>query len=511
MDAELLDALGRAETYPHHPAQVERIETHVSEVFLAGDRVFKLKRAVDLGFLDFRSLAERERVCAEELRLNRRLAPDTYLGVTAVRRRDDGRIAVDDLDAPGSGTVLDWAVVMRRLPAERMLDRLLREAAVDNGQMRALAQLLAEFHATAASGPDIDAFGSLETIRGNAAENFAQTEDCPAISPRLREFLAARCMGFLDAQAGLFDRRVAEGRIRDGHGDLHAGNICLTEPRITIYDCLEFAPRFRCADVAADLAFLLMDLDLHGFRAFAGYLQHEYVERSGDRELPALMGFYKGYRAYVRGKVAAMQEDMARAAGYFHLAASYELGPVLVLCCGLPGCGKSTRARALAAPFEAAIENSDLMRKRQVGVRHDQSAGKELHAGAYSAAQSAEVYAELLAQARKHLRSGRSVVVDAGLRRAAERRGFLALARELGRPYVLVHVATPEAETRRRLTARSEAGGSESDAGIAVYEAVKETFEAPEELGSAHLVVDDGSRDAAACVRDVLDLLVAQA
>jgi hypothetical protein len=409
---------------------------------------------------------------------------------------------------------------MRRLPADRMLDVLLDNGDLDNDKIRALARTLADFHAGAPTGDGVDEFGALATVRANCEENFAQTRDATTISSTLHGFLRERAERFMAEHRQLFERRVDQGRIRDGHGDLHAGNICMTGAGIVIYDCLEFAPRFRCADVAADLAFLIMDLDLRRYRAFGQFLVREYSALSGDSELAALMPFYKGYRAYVRGKVTTMQlaqtageqrdELAATASRYFHLAASYELPPALVLCCGLPGSGKSWLAARIAQPFEAVVENSDLTRKRLAGIAPTVSAGTGLDRGSYGAEATRLTYQALLDAARGHLAAGRTVVVDAGYRAAEQRRPFYALAIEAGLPFVLVHVDSAEAVILSRLRQRAQESHVVSDAGERVYHAVKDRFESPTGFAPEQFVVDDGVGPAERATGLVIDRLIAQ-
>lgn len=273
-EAELIDALSRPTAYPHGPASVELVQTHLSLVFLAGDRVYKVKKPLDLGFVDYTTLERRRRFCDDEVRLNHRLAPGVYQGVVPITRDPDGRLRVD-----GDGETLEVAVEMLRLPRERMLDRLLAAGEIDNEQMNALAEMLALFHAEARTGEGVDEYGTPEAVAFNVRENFEQTEAFAAepgsagaagvgtITPTLHTFLRVAAERFLTSEHELLQRRLRGKRIRDGHGDLHAGNVCMTDEGIRIYDRIEFAPRFRCGDVACDLAFLAMDLDLEAIGA----------------------------------------------------------------------------------------------------------------------------------------------------------------------------------------------------------------------------------------------------
>ena len=495
-------------------AVVELVETHVSWVFLVGERVYKVKKALDLGFVDATQLDTRRAFCVDEVRLNAELAPGVHLGVVPIVRLGDehgGRLVVDPEDAHGAEAV-EYAVAMRRLPAQFMLERLLAENELDNSLVELVAQRLARFHAGALGGAGVDEHGTHAAVTRNVAENIDQTrcfadgtqdDDVQTLSPRLFAFLEDAQTRFLAENIALFEHRVACGRIRDGHGDLHASNICL-EPdtgapggrRLSIFDRIEFSARLRCGDVAADLAFLAMDLDRRGFRAFSAYLVHRYGELAGDAELNALLPFYKTYRAWVRGKVGSMraaqaepgsavrEHERARAAAHFHLAATYTLPPGLVLMTGLPASGKSTLARELGRALGATLHNSDMTRKRLVGLQATSHARADegLWTGLYGADVSDRTYAALLDAARADLVAGRSVVIDAAAPTHVRREPFAELARELGAPFVLAHVTCSPDVVAQRFAARAADRTEASDADAAVRAAMEARFEQPEAL-----------------------------
>lgn len=343
-----------------YPGRVERVETratHVSWLFFAGDRVYKVKKPVRFPFVDFSTPELRKHFCEEEVRLNRRLVQGVHLGVVPIVRGADGRHRIG-----GAGTTVEHAVLMRRLPAERMLDGLLEHGVLDNALLERLAGVLLAFHRAADAGPEVARHGSPEAVRRNVLGNLEELAafagaGAAALSPALHAFLLARARTFLDEHATLLARRVAEGRVRDGHGDLHAENVCaLEDGTFAIYDCIEFNPALRAGDVACDLAFLLMDLEQRGYPGFAGYLAHRYAEGAADLEFHTLLPFYKGYRACVRAKVALLGGDsgVARAARYLHLAAAYELAPPVILLAGegralAPELQRAFRARILDA------------------------------------------------------------------------------------------------------------------------------------------------------------------
>ncbi|MGH7400418.1 MAG: kinase, partial [Candidatus Rokuibacteriota bacterium] len=334
--ARLLDPA----VYPHPVDRVELIETHISWVLLAGDRVYKIKKPVELGFLDFTTLARRRRFCHDEVRLNRRLTSDIYLGVVEIK----GGARAPRLDGPGRA--IEVAVLMRRLPAERMLDRLVRAAAAPPALLDGIGTTVARFHAAADTGGEIDELGGIETIRRNWQENFAQTDAVgPELLPndtrrRVREYVAA----FLEREAGRFAARVAAGRSRDCHGDLQAQHVCCVEP-VQIFDCIEFNHRFRFGDVAGEIAFLAMDLERLGRPDLAIRFLNAYLEENGDYEAVPLLDFYRAYRAWVRAKVTAFQvaehpERVGEARTLFELAGRFvapHRRPRLVITTGVMG------------------------------------------------------------------------------------------------------------------------------------------------------------------------------
>lgn len=506
---ELADTLGTE----------RRIETHVSHLLFVAGRVLKLKKAVDLGFIDATTLARRLHFCEEEVRLNRRLAPDVYEGVAPVLRGEDGRLELGPCGARPAGAV-EWAVVMRELPAARMLSALVERGEVDAELLERLATLLADFHGRAEHGPEVDRYGELDGVAANVRGNFEALSGFPdaGVSAVLVERLRRRAEGFLADRADLFRRRVVEGRIRDGHGDLHAENICVLEDGIVAYDALEFSPALRCADVACDLAFLTMDLDRRGFPAFAADLARRYAVRTGDAELPELLPFYADYRALVRAKVAAFAGaaegagDELRAAkrrelrAYLHLACRRGLGPALICTCGLPASGKSTVGEHVARALDAAYHASDVRRKQLAGLAPDARVRPGVDRGLYSPESRARTYGSLLESAGEELATGRRVVVDATFARSADRAPFRALAAERRVPFFVLWVEADEAETRRRLAARAADPHAASDADIAVWERARARFEPPRELGPGELLrLVSGSRDLEEDVGELLE------
>lgn len=497
----LVQALLQPEVYPERPASVELAETHISHLFFTPRHVYKVKKAVNFGFLDFTTLEKRRYYCHQEVELNRRLSPQVYLGVVEVRLQG-GRYTVE-----GLGETVEYAVKMQRLPQERLLATLLRQGEVTSEDIRRLAVKIADFHAGAETRPSITRLGGIEAVRQNVEENFAQTRQYvgTCLSQDLFDDLEAYSQVFMAVREGLFWRREAQGCVRDCHGDLHTGQIFL-ENGISIIDCIEFNERFRYSDVAADLAFLAMDLDFYNRQDLSRFLVDTYVEASGDPGVRELMDFFKVYRAYVRGKVTAFRLDdsalegeerrrvVSQAQAYFHLAHSYAQPlprPALILVCGLTGAGKTTVAQELARRWGLAFISSDQVRKELAGIAATEHQYVPFGQGIYSPEFSQRTYQTMLQRATEELSQGSSVVLDATFRRAGERLQAVALARSLGVETWVVECVLEEGEVRRRLEERVRQGGSVSDSRWELYGPMQEQWESVEEVPpSRYLRVD---------------------
>jgi hypothetical protein len=326
----IVRALLESQAYPHKPHKIELVQTQMSFIFLTGEYVYKIKKSVNLGYLDYTTLEKRLFFCHQELELNRRLCPGAYLAVVPVVE-EKGRFRVEEQDK-----AIEYAVKMKQLPQDRMMDVLLPRGQVTQEMIAKVAEKLVSFHEKAETNQKIAAFGKLDVIRQNTDENFAQTEKYIGISITTEEYQHIKNYtdNFIDSNTSLFDKRVREGKIRDCHGDLHAAHVCFTDD-ICIYDCIEFNDRFRYSDVVSEIAFLAMDLDRYQQSGLSLHLVNTYVELSHDEELLKLLNFYKCYRAYVRGKVESFKLDdpyipeeekaklLTAARTYFQLAESY--------------------------------------------------------------------------------------------------------------------------------------------------------------------------------------------
>lgn len=502
--ANIIAALRQPAAYPDPVGAVEVIQTHISVVFLAGDYAYKLKKPVDFGFLDFTTPQRRLAACQAEVRLNRRLCAHTYLGVVEVRATPQGlRLGGAD------GRIVDYVVKMRRLPADRMLDALLPAGQVSGAMIDELAGVIARFHDRAERGPRIDCFGSPESIAGNWRENFEQTREfvgqtlAPASDARIRAWVSE----FQHEARPLFMRRVAEGRVRDCHGDLRLSAVCFRGPGdICVYDCIEFNDRFRYSDVAADVAFLAMDFDRHGRPDLGRRFVRQYVAASGDIELLAVVSFYQCYRAFVRAKVESFQttgpeipvEQRERAAERarraFVLADAYTTQtsrPRLMLMAGLSGTGKSALAARLAAGTGATVVASDVVRKALAGHTPTERLGGPYGSGIYGEEQTERTYAAMHDDARSLLDRGYDVILDATYARMRHRSAARDLAACVGASFICVECVVDAETVRRRLVAREADPGAISDADVAVWREQRTRFEPITELGPhEHIVVD---------------------
>ncbi len=481
---------------------VTRIETHASTVLLFQGGGYKIKKPVDYGFLDFSSPEKRRASAVLEVELNRPLAPGVYLGVLPIFR-EDGSWRVGD---PSEAAVPDdWALHMARLPAERMLERLLRDGAMGDDELEehldAIVRKLAAFHDQCQTGPEIDQYattegltkrilGNLDECRPFAGEPSDRPGDDPKQTPpipaRLLASLRERAQAFIRQEPALLERRIEQRRIREGHGDLHPGNICLTADGPVIYDRLEFCRAFRCADVAAEIAYLAMELDHAGRPQLADLFVRRYASETDDPDLNALQPLYRVHYAMVRSKVSALaganegSEALARSSGYAALAGGYFAPPGLIMLTGLPATGKSTVARSIARVLRAELLRSDVIRKELAGMAPGQRPASEGERDAlYSRAASDAAYAEMLDRARQRLTAGRAVVADANFPAPERRVPFIGLARELGIPLVCVHTTADEATVRERLRRRRTQSDEASDADERVYQSLAARYIPP--------------------------------
>ncbi len=470
--------------WPHPVGELGMIETHTAWVFLTGEFAYKIKKPVNFGFLDFSSLEKRRHCCQEELRLNRRLAPDLYLAVVPVT----GTAALPRV--AGGGEVVDYAVKMRQFDTRAGFDELARQGEIAAPHMDRAAEVLADFHARAGVADAEGEFGSASAVAYPVVENFEQiaphlphqAAELLPVFAELERWSKSACEALGDA----FGARLRDGFVRECHGDLHLRNIVLWQGDVVPFDCLEFNPSLRWIDVMSELGFLLMDLDDHGLAALARRLLNAYLEHTGDYRGLVVLRFYQVYRAMVRAKVeslrlaqlehrdAVMQAELRK---YLQLALSYtaEPRPRLLIAHGLSGSGKTFVSQRLLEAADLVRLRSDIERKRLFGFAPLESSGSERDAGIYSLAANTETYQHLLQQAEALLVAGWPVLVDAAFLKRKERDAFHELASRLAVPFSILHCEADMAVQRQRLAARS---GDASEADLDVLDLQLERQEA---------------------------------
>ncbi len=502
---------------------IRLVQTHISYVAVGERDVYKISKPVDMGFLDFSTFAKRRENARRQIELNRRLCPRLYEGVLAVVQRG-GRLQWASEDAPDA---LEYAVKMRRLPAEGFLDRRLAEGSASAVDLDRVIEKLAAFYGQQQPNEAVSANGRVECVRAAVDATLTHAErgvDRPlqsgeqiggAVSRRgaagqdavldraglsaLRRF----CQGWYAGGADLFRRRIAEGRIVDGHGDLRPEHIHLSERGVCIYDCVEFNDKLRWIDVASDAAFLAMELDFAGRRDLSRHFVNRVAAAMSDDEMRKLVPFYECYRALVRAKVGLLsadeseiprpqrEESLRRAARYYQLALDYALagrGPFILAVMGRIGSGKSTLAGQIAAATGWPVYSSDRIRKSLFNLPEQERSPVELRDRLYSVDASRRTYDRLFELALAKVSAGRSVILDATFARRDERSRQRELLRRLGVDCLFVELSVSDDEIRRRLEERDDAGAHASDARLEDFETLTARYQPANEIDPAHVL-----------------------
>jgi len=502
--SSLLDSLRNPLFYDEPVRSIEVIQTHISYVALTGDYAYKIKKPVNLGFLDFSTLEKRRYYCEEEVRLNKRLCPSVYLGVLPVTKDDDV------LRVNGEGEVVDYVVKMKQFPQDDLMCNLLEKGEVDEDVIDRICSILVDFYNKGERSGSISSYGSVYSIKVNIDENFNQTESFVDVTIPRSTYMFLREVNneFLSRRRHVFNERMRSGFIRDCHGDLHSGNIVVSDDDVYIFDCIEFNDRFRYSDVAADIGFLAMDLDYRNQPYLSSHLIDRYIELTGDKDVLNVLNFYKSYRAYVRGKVLSFQlndpvigkdkykkitEDASR---YFDLSSYYaslftydlrRVKPFMIITSGLTGTGKSTVAKKITIDYNAEYLNTDIIRKEGSGdvFKHQY---EEYNKGLYQPDRVDDVYDKMFKRCRGYLDLNRGVVLDGTFIKSKHRTNVKAISQEYKADLVMVHCVCPEDTVRKRLDERMKRR-SVSDGRWEIYLSQRRSFE-PFREGIKHLDFD---------------------
>ena len=517
-----LQDLLKPESYPNRPDSIKLLQTHLSWVFLAGDLVFKIKKPVDFGFLDFTTLEKRKFFCQEEIRLNKRLCPEIYLDVVPITK--DGQA----FHVNGDGQPVEWAVKMKRMPDDGLMSALINRDEVTKRDIEEICHILAPFYEKAKAKEDKLYLGSIDVVRENCEENFIQTESFinKALSKDTFEQIRTYTRDFLSRNQALFEKRQRQGWIVEGHGDLYSANICFDREKnkIYIFDCIEFNERFRYGDVAVDVAFLAMDLDFLGLCDLSAYFIEKFRTEMKDEDLCLLLDFYKCYRAYVRGKIGCFtwaspevdketrETSLKMAKRYFQLALRYAGGikstPTLYVFLGLSGTGKSTIARAFAEKKKISWFNSDIVRKELVtGIPAHEKRLEPFGQGIYSPTFTKKTYRALSRLAGQELIIGKDAIVDATYLDKEKREQIAGLAKACGAKLVFIHCTCPDDIAIKRMSKRLESSDTVSDGRKEIFEKQQTIFRPPQSSEADQIVQLDTS-DSVERVLERLEILL---
>ena len=475
----LIQALHRPACYAHPAQDIRLVETHISWVLLTGPYAYKIKKPVNLGFLDFSTLEKRRFFCEEELRLNRRLAPSLYLEIVSI---------TGSASAPvfnGSGETIEYAVKMVQFPEATRLDRMLARGELHPQHVDLLAQELAEFHGRIAIARADKPFGDPEHVREPVTQNFTQirTRIETGDQAQLRRLEIWSAMTFGELRK-IFASRKRDGFVRECHGDAHLANMVWLDERVMLFDCLEFSDNLRWIDVMSELAFVVMDLDDRRRTDLARRVLNAYLEHTGDYAGLAVFRFYQVYRALVRAKVACIRlsqdslSDEEKNRGreeyrsYAQLAERYTqpAPPALIITHGLSASGKTWLSQQLLESLDAIRVRSDIERKRLHGLAPSERSGSAIDRGIYTADASQRTYARLAELATMILHAGHTVIVDAAFLRRVQRDQLYAVAVQERVPFVILDIQAPETTLRERLLQRSQQKNEVSEAGLTVLQ-----------------------------------------
>jgi len=497
----LWEFLEQKKAYPHQPERVKHIQTHISHVFMVPPFVYKFKKPVDFGFLDYSTLEKRKHYCEREVELNRRLCSGIYLGVVPISKNGD-RFSFNT-ESPGE--IVEYAVKMNLLDGKYFLYSYIENDTLTLEHLDRVAEKLADFYLKQDPDDDVLQYGEIEQIRFNTDENFQQTKSFIGKTIKNEEYQAIKYFTdrYYEKNQSLFNRRITQKRIVDGHGDLHLEHIHIGPNSICIYDCIEFNERFRCGDLAADLAYLAMDLDFQDRRKESRYFIEQMAQRLDDPELSKITDFYKCYRGYVKGKVKTLQSAgdenspekrkklQKTATDYFHLSLRYALlgsRPVVLIFIGRIGTGKSTLAEHLSKTLKIDHFSSDRTRKKLAGLPLYERSNPKEREKLYSAEMSEKTYGHLFEKITTVLESGKSAILDATFSKRSNRRNLVELLESLDANYMFIEAQASDETIISRLKSREKEKEVISDARLEDFEKLSAGYESPEELTEDQLI-----------------------
>jgi aminoglycoside phosphotransferase family enzyme/predicted kinase len=502
--SEVTEALSSPGFFDNKSGEISIIDTHVSKVFLFENDVFKLKKAVDFGFLNFTSLDQRREACIKEVTLNRRTTEGIYIGVVSVIFFQ-GKYKLSDVDDPEA---LEYLVHMKRLPQESMLDQRLKQGTFSDIMATDLGNKIADFHTYSTKGDHISQMGSYEGVKKNVEENFSQLIPYigQTVEKEIYDEIVDYSRSFMKKRKNLFIERAENKFVRDVHGDLRTEQISVTDDGIvSILDCIEFNDRMRWIDTASDLAFILMDLEHKGSIHLADKLLESYFEKAADPNIVELLSFYKCYRAFVRGKIESFLIDdssvlkvdreriKSRAKSYFDLARRYansEVDPEIILIGGLMGTGKTTLATQISRNRGHVRVSTDEARKSHFGLPTETHLYDRYGEGIYDKKSNKVTYEKLYSIASRNLNKGHSVVVDASFSDKNERQRFYSLGAKLNLPIKFVLCSAPEEVIKKRLLDREKSGRGPSDGRWDLYEDQKRSYHPLDQSKEQYIEID---------------------
>ena len=503
--SELIDFLSLPSSYPHQPVQIKHIQTHASDVFMASPFVYKIKKPIDLGFLDFSTPEKRRYYCEKEIELNRRLCTNVYLGLEEISLTN-GILSL----GKGDQTV-ECAVKMNMLPEKYFLQNLLEENKADETHFIRIAKKLAKFYKDQKSSDEIAEYGLYKNIKKNIDGNLSFSKDFIGETISQASYSAIKYYNdrFFENKSDLFRIRMEKDLIKDCHGDLRLEHINFCSEDICIFDCIEFNERFRYIDIASDIAFLAMDLDFNGYNKFSKFFVSEISKAMKDSSMYDVLDFYKCYRAYVRGKVESIkalesevpaeEREIAhkKAESYFKQALKYSLfgsSPVILVTFGVIGSGKSTFAELLSEELSCEIVSSDIVRKNISGIPRKERKYEEYESGIYSKDITERTYQELFDRAEEVTKNGRGVILDASFSKRKWRESLIARAKNLDIPLYFLQTDAPKDIIEQRLIKREQERESVSDGRLEILDRFVYEFEEPLEVSGKNIITIDTTK-----------------